>query len=458
MARSEIPTGILAIHSQSNRPDAPLNFNNPEEQAFDSRALTLPNVDVLAISAPLEDAYINYYKNVLGLQLPKLIAPRKIDPTDSLSDTLNAQPETIEEIKRAQERSGKRFILSVFDPTDSEKQLLHNLQQAGIDVIPEVNYDVASRLGNKAGFREFCQKFGLPQVSGGVFKTMEDLKAYINRAKTRRTGLIIKHTTPVGLLVKHPNGTAGEGITRVQAGTDPSPEDLIMWKEWMDGAGSVVAEEFHPKVEDGKHEHALHIYIDPVTKKAKVVGIYDQLTEKNDKGTRSHKGAITPMANKETRRELLRLAKKKIIPALKKLKYTGPACFDVLSEPLHFMELNTRAGANYYAQREAEQVAQYYPETHTDAFHFIASIEAPHDEANFSEFYAKYQDVLQPQENGTLIFTNPSRHKFKKYDIVAYSPYGLAEAQKILRNGVVKIWGEEKAAEILGDVYTEENK
>src|SRR5690242_6547761 len=67
---------FLAVHSQSNRvEDAPLDFNDPSEQAFDSRALMLPDVGVLAVTKPIEPAYAAYYTQILGLTLPEVISP-----------------------------------------------------------------------------------------------------------------------------------------------------------------------------------------------------------------------------------------------------------------------------------------------------------------------------------------------------------------------------------------------
>lgn len=434
----DIEPQILAIHSQSNRPDAPLDFTDPAEQAFDSRALTLPHVDILATSSPIEQAYLDYLHYFFKISIPEIITPPQLAP--SLSESIVRNQSAIEEIRRKQQESGRPFILSVFDPTSNERELLTTLKRAGVDVIPEVNFDVAQRLGNKSGFREFCDKYGIPQVSGGVFKDTENLRAFIARSQRRHQGIIIKH----------PFGTAGEGIEILRAGDIPSQEQLDKWKGWMEGAGSVVAEEFHPK----GGEHALHIYIDPVTKKTKITGVYDQLTSTTSEGTQAHYGASSPIKDKGVKRQLIHLANRTIIPALLKEGYTGPACFDILSHPLHFMELNTRAGANYYAHREVEQVAQnLYGKKPGEETPFVFLAGIPTEETSFLDFFRNHQEALTPRANGTLIFTNPSRHKFGKFDIIAYSPYGADEAERILHEGITQIWGHQKAEEIFGKIY-----
>jgi hypothetical protein len=250
------------------------------------------------------------------------------------------------------------------------------------------------------------------------------------------------------VIIKHPYGTAGEGISIVGQDGASSLNDYSLWDSWIKNNGEVVAEVFNP----GGGEHALHIYIDPVAKTPKIVGLYDQLVSKKPDGTLAHYGCRYPMQNEGINRSLTNIATERIIPALLDIGYTGPACFDVLSDPMHFMELNARSGANMYAHRIVERVAEELYGTSDVSFMFLTGLK--HEITSFDEFSHKFQAVLSPQDQGTIIFTNPSRHAFGSYDIIGVSTKGVDYAEAILFNALVKIWGSNAAKLLFDKIYT----
>ncbi len=427
---------LLAIHSQSDRPDAPLHFEGePSEQAYESRALALPG-DAVGLSRPIEVAYAFYYQGVLGQRMPEIIIPKSNG--GSLSDAIRHDTAAREQIRAFDNRSEKRTVLSVFDPTAKEIDLAKQLQEEGIPIVPEVNYRVATELGNKAGFRKFCAENGLPQLAGGVFTGVKDIQAFVQTMQAEGKKVI----------VKHPFGTAGEGLLVVES-IDQLPHDTF--DHWIQGAGSVVAEEFSTR----GTEHAVHVYVDPLQKDAKIVGLYEQLVAKKDDGGFAHYGCRYPIPDSDTRQRLSDIAHDTVIPALAKVNYTGPACFDVLANPDHFMELNARTGANMYAHRMVERVARevYGIENTQDvAFMFLAGL--PHDARSFAEFISRNEAALAPHDEGMLLLTNPGRHAFGSYDVIALSPYGLPNAEGVLEKGLGKMWGKEAAQRFFDRIYT----
>lgn len=430
---------ILGIHSQSNRPDAPLDFEgDPAEQAFDSRVLCLPDLEATVLSRPVEYAYANYNHRILRQKLPRVIVPQ--DSGKSLSKSLLGDPAAIAEIAALQKLSGSPYILSVFDPTKSEEELFGHLKKNQLDVLPEVDFALAETLGNKACFREFCQTHGIPQLPGGVFTRESDLKEFLDKSRKEKLGVIIKH----------PYGTAGEGSAVIDPSVEPSNGQLTQWSRWMQKSGCVVAEIFSPS----GGEHALHIYISPVNYQAKITGIYDQLVYEMEDGALAHYGCKYPSQTPGLEKCLSRLAVESIIPALSEAGYTGPACFDLLSSPLHFMELNARAGANMYAHRMVEKVSrEVYGITDfkSVAFMFLASLK--HEAPNFSVFLERNLDALKPQETGMVILTNPGRHAFGSYDIIGMSPFGLNQAEGVLFKSLEKIWGAQAARNFFDNIH-----
>lgn len=428
---------LLGIHSQSNRYDAPLKFEgDASEQAYDSRVLCLPGLEFAVLSSPIEIAYANYFHHILKLDVPNIVVPRNTG--ESLSKSFMQDADVINVIKSKQEKSGNHYVVSVFDATDTENELLQHLKRVKLDVLPEVNFPVASRLGNKAEFRKFCKANAVPQLPGGVFSSISELESFLMSAKMANLQVIIKH----------PYGTAGEGISIVGQDGASSLNDYSLWDSWIKNNGEVVAEVFNP----GGGEHALHIYIDPVAKTPKIVGLYDQLVSKKPDGTLAHYGCRYPMQNEGINRSLTNIATERIIPALLDIGYTGPACFDVLSDPMHFMELNARSGANMYAHRIVERVAEELYGTSDVSFMFLTGLK--HEITSFDEFSHKFQAVLSPQDQGTIIFTNPSRHAFGSYDIIGVSTKGVDYAEAILFNALVKIWGSNAAKLLFDKIYT----
>ncbi len=424
----------LAIHSQSTRPGSLYDFSSRTEQAYDSRALTLPNLAVVGLSNAIDPAYERYLKDVLKVNVPDSIVPEVSGI--SLSQRFLTDKKAPRKLRDKQQEVGMPFALSVFDVTDTERKLLDRLDQE-IQIFPEVNFDQAVLLGNKAGFRSFCSKTGIPQFEGGIFSTIEDLKTFL-----------ADHPFTV---VKHPVGTAGDGLNFTTPANPATKDNFTTWQKWMTH-GKVVAEVFNP----GGDEYSLHTYGDPVIKKGKTKGIYKQLAKKTDDGSLAHYGVMYPIANKAHLQRLTTLGEEQLIPALEKADYTGPACVDViiddsLSQPIHTMELNARAGANMYLHRMAEQVGESLYANPNVAFMSLVGL--PHDTTSFAEFSEKFADVLAPKENGTLVLTNPGRHAFGSYDVMAISPHGVEEAEKILFDGIVQIWGRDKAEEFFAKIY-----
>lgn len=430
---------ILAIHSQSNRQGSPLDFEgDPGEQAYDSRALCLPNLGVLITSSAFEPAYLEYYTSLLMQPLPKLVVPEQTGK--GLSYSVIADQIALEAIRDSQNRSNVPYILSVFDPTEKEEQLSACLKGKGLNLIDEVNYPVAIDLGNKSGFRRFCQKYQIPQLPGGVFENTTDLLNFMRILKDQ-----FEH-----VIVKHPNGTAGEGMMVVSNGRSNDPGVAVELGRWIGNAGSVVAEAFH--LNGG--EHALHIYIDPVTKQARVVGLYDQLVSKKEDGSFAHYGCKYPMEQKDIEQALVSIASGSIIPALNEVGYTGPACFDVLSTPFHFMELNARAGANMYVHRMVEKVAKVVYQAEDPAsysFMFLAGIKTQF--TSFQDLQSHLPALTEPNEKGVVLFTNPARHKFGSFDITAMSRGSSEQASDLLYEGLARIIGLEETKNAFDKIY-----
>lgn len=426
---------LLGIHSQSNRPDAPLQFeHDPAEQAYDSRVLCLPNLGVVAMSAGIEVAYANYFFNTLQQDTFDMVVPKG---NGSLSKALIKDDTAIAQIKASQKKNGEPYVYSVFDPTQAEEDLLLKLIGNEVDLVPEINFALAEKIGSKVGFREFCQRTGIPQIEGGTFSEFFSLHQFVH--KYNETGVV----------VKHPYGTAGEGLHVIPPHSLAS-DKWDTWKEWIQHAGTVTAEVFHP----GKQEHSLHIYIDPLTKKAKITGMYDQLVTRTESGF-AHYGCRYPMTDQVTAQTLEQLAKDTVIPALKAQGYTGPGCFDLKSNPFHFMEVNTRTGANMYAHRMVEKVAKaLYGIDDPKQVGFMLLAGLKHDAKSFAEFAHKFKDALTPTEEGMVIFTNPGRHSFQSYDIIGMSPKGAQVAEKVLWNALVKMWGEQQAKAHFDKIYS----
>ncbi len=425
---------FAAIHSQSNRPDSPLGIEgHPEEQAYESRAICLQS-DVVGLSKPIEKEYLIYFKNILKQQIPEIIIPKRTDK--SLSHSFIKDKEARNRLKNCFNKNGQRGILSVFDPTESEKEMLYGFRKDGIFVDPEVDYDLAFRLGNKAGFRDFCREYDLPQLRGGVFDDERKLKIFVDSMSAKGAKTVLKH----------PNGTAGEGLMITDYLDDGQSKSV---SKWMSGAGCVVAEEFSQK----GSEHSIHVYIDPLTKSPKLSGIYDQLVVETDNGF-AHYGCSYPVQNKMLLKRLENLTNDKIMPALGDVNYTGPACFDVLADPDHFMELNTRAGANMYAHAMVKRAARSVygmKEPGSAAFIFLAGLR--HDKRSFEALVKHNEKLFEPKSDGMLIFSNPGRHEFGSFDVIAMSPVGLSTAEGVLYEGLASFWGKQDAQGFLDRVY-----
>src|SRR5690606_9904563 len=118
----------IAVHSQSDRnKNQPLQFEgNSAEQAFDSRALCLPNLGQLCVSTPIDIAYLNYFVEILKLNIPQIVIPNQ---GNSLSRALLDDHDALQSIIGFA-KSGKKKILSFFDPTETELELFETINRA----------------------------------------------------------------------------------------------------------------------------------------------------------------------------------------------------------------------------------------------------------------------------------------------------------------------------------------
>lgn len=435
---------LLGIHSQSNRTvDQPLCFeNNSAEQAFAGRVVCLENMIAYGVPVHIEPWYKYYLKQYLNISLPPEVVPGISGV--NLSRSISSDPEAIKKI--AAIAGSRSLALSTFDYTPSEDHLLQALQKAGVNIIPELNPVVSAQLGSKAGFRTWCQQEGLPQVPGGIFNTMEGdsglLKFTVNALKKGQ-----------GIIFKDPFGTAGVGL-EILCGEEALTSQLITkWQSVMKN-GAVVAEYFSPN----GGEHVIQVYIDPFTKEATILGPYDQIVTREENGLAFY-GSSYPMADTQVAEKLVNLVKTKIIPALLKAGYTGPAGFDVLSNPLpgyefHLMELNARWDAIAYAKKMVDQVlSRTYPHMDPNTVNFLLFTGLSHQSRSFQEFIGNNQSLLMPKERGTVIFTNPLRHACGQFDVIALSFDDHAAARNIMFQALETMWDKPHADDFFGRIY-----
>ena len=115
------------------------------------------------------------------------------------------------------------------------------------------------------------------------------------------------------------------------------------------------------------------------------------------------------------------------------------------------MELNTRMGANMYVHRMVERVAKSVfgiDETKLVPFMFLSNIEF---EPYFSSL--KQLDLLKSKERGMVIFTNPGRHQFGRYDITAMSNSSLIRPEDILFEVLSDMLGKNSAVDSFNKIY-----
>lgn len=69
------------------------------------------------------------------------------------------------------------------------------------------------------------------------------------------------------------------------------------------------------------------------------------------------------------------------------------------------------------------------------------------------DLIAKHSDALQKNSDGIFALSNPNRQRWGFYDVVAISPNNLKEAEEVMARGLEKIWGKEKAEELMSAIY-----
>ncbi|PRP79081.1 hypothetical protein PROFUN_13143, partial [Planoprotostelium fungivorum] len=461
------PHSFLFIHNQSNtKGDLDSTKTIPLGQAGDGNAILLGNKhDVLVTSLPIQQEYLDYWTNTLKLTIPQIFVPKTFD-TDLLQSVVNHKEDLIEFIQQKQKEGKvqKDVILSVFEADERDIELLETLKKAGLgdDLTSECNYDLLT-LGNKDGFREFCHEHQVTQLPGGTFKDVEELEKFVIGQHEQRHTVVIKSPHGIGvdehddLMSKSCAGGGGqlrlkppkkEEIEKVKEGSKTAKWQETV-REWISKEKAVEAEQFADAPE---REMVVDIYIDPTDEHHAAV-VFDQLVKnENEEEGMAYYGAKYPSIAKEAEQTIMKQVEDTVAPALVKAGYRGPAGIDVLWNPLHFMELNMRTDAITYVKHLTDRLGKNLYQTQPGSTAFMSLVNLPLDLAP-AQLFQQHADALSVTEEGVFALSNPNRQRWGFYDVVAVSPKGRAAAEEVMKKGLEKIWGKEKAEHFLKVVY-----
>lgn len=471
-ATEEQQSNIAYIHSQSANgkngegsvnPYYPVDFAEPEEGYFAARALSLALHDVNALNRPatfycdgtIPADYLSHLAG-LGLKIPEIIEVADIKGNDNLSQNIQSaiaseNPPNIDNL-----RNGSQTVISTFTPTSHESALVEILQAAGHHVTPEFSGSTLA-LANKALQHVLLNTHivigneeSIPLRHESELLNIYDLVDSFEREMKldiTENNFPILHeefknhirSKECKLLIKHVNGTAGEGIWPY----DPEDtENAVIYEQHLDEIFDLLTAR-HETISDGPiftgenqfviekffngdaTEHSLHLYVDPITGKTEFIGTYDQLLKPTEQGGTAHAGCQHPMADTD-KANFIKIVAGPLGELLAGYGVTGQLNFDILvktnpDSPLgfdiHVMEVNTRAGANLYARRLAEAVMETKFKSDKEAvFEFHTGMKFKCHTIN--ELFKMYPVIQEYAETGQILFSNAQRFQLDSWDVI----------------------------------------
>jgi len=378
------PTILFDAQSQ------PTLIGNPIEQMYYRMFLMGKPEDIALINYPIDEAYMSYIKNVLGLQLPQIVQIPRLEKGTMTRDAL-AQPEIVSYLSS---KVADGSHIQFFNFLEDEIQLATKVRElSGVEPTYAENVDAYLKLGTKTGFREFCMRYHIPMPPGAVCNSIEDVQVVISELQT-------------DCIIKADEGTGG---AELGSNTPISFDDYI--KALMEGQGEAhIAEKISHLVPSQPpydvqqklthvSEGSLHIFIDADGKSYLEPTVFGQF---------SHEGSYTGghFPNKLPtgfNSKMLELANTIIIPSLQAEGATGMHCMDCLFNPdtedVFFIEDNTRPGALDFIHHFAMKVAETHQIENPNWYHFQLPIKQI---AGGPVPFTKLQEILQSGDENLL--------------------------------------------------------
>lgn len=378
------PTILFDAQSQ------PTLIGNPIEQMYYRMFLMGKPEDTALINYPIDQAYMSYLQNVLGLQLPEIVQIPNTGMGTMTRDAL-AQPEVVDYL--SSKVVGGSHI-QFFNFLEDEVKLAEKIrEESGLEPTYAENLDAYLKLGTKTGFREFCMKYHIPMPPGAVCTSIKEVQTVLSELQT-------------DCIIKADEGTGG-----AELGSNAP----LSFKDYMkalsdNGGEAYVAEKISHLVPSlppydvqqkltGVSEGSLHIFIDADGNSYLEPTVFGQF---------SHEGSYTGghFPNKLPigfNSKMLELANTTIIPALQAEGATGMHCMDCLFNPtteeVFFIEDNTRPGALDFVHHFAMKVAETHKIDNPHWYHFQLPIKQI---AGGPVPFAKLQKILQSGEEDLL--------------------------------------------------------
>lgn len=381
------PQPTIHIDAQTS----PILIGVKAEQEYDRMAVSmgLPQ-DIALVNHQMNQAYLDYAKQVLGIPLPQIIQINDVG-TGTLTRDILAQDEVMAQLH---ELVGKGYKMQFFNFLEDEVKLA---QQFNENPTYAANLGEYLKLGTKTGFRDFCKKHHIPIPQGAVCQNEKEMAQAIEEIGA-------------DFFIKSDEGTGGAELgsnVEISYGQYAASDKPNYLKEKM--AQLVPAEwpfDVQKKLENVM-EGSLHIflnndgsvYLDPV--------VFGQFAHEG-----SYKGGHFPNRLPAGFNEKMMAIADKITTALKEEGATGMHCMDCLYNPqtheISFIEDNTRPGALDFIHHFVLKIADANKLKNPHWYHYQLPIKEIAGRAvPFEEVQAILGDQLIPGDSFVAI-SNPN--------------------------------------------------
>jgi hypothetical protein len=403
------PQNTLITDSQSA---APLR-NKISEQVFYRMFLMGKPSDIALVNYPIDSTYLGYLNNTLKVPIPEIV---QIPNTGSgfLTGDILQQPETLKTLHGLIHQ--KNFKIQFFNLTPDEVVLAKVLsnpthvmsaeEATQGETLPNPTYiknlEVGEYLGTKTGFREFCEANSIQMPPGKICQNFEHV-----------VGTIAEDLKGSGVVIKSFSGTGGAELgSNVQISADELAKHAGDIDQFLSEKMTHLSPSEPPYVVEQKlelPEASLHIFLDDKGNTVIEPVVFGQFAHEGSYVGGHHPNGFTHEFNKKIKK----LAKKTIIPALKKIGATGMHCMDFLydekTNEFYFIEDNTRPGALDFISHFVNKVASTHKLENPAWYHYNLPIKqiTQNNNVTFEEIMAVLGDSLTPGDSFVLV-SNPN--------------------------------------------------
>ena len=331
------------------------------EQRFVRAILMAREDDVVLLNYQMDPLFIQYLAGLFGDNMPTITQLAHSGDNTLTEDILTNS----DNFAKAQAALKDRHV-QYFIQMDKEVELAEKLDNTNEGETSTYSKDIrgTEKLGSKAGFREFCQKYKVPMPAGAIIGSDNpaEIQQIIRQVQEEVRGKVM-------LKAGAPGATGGEEMHSNTTVTEADLQDVdavVQLLQRVSPAQPPYVVEEKIKTPEGctkPPEGSLHIFIDNDGNVVIPPTLYGQISEYN-----TYVGGYAPIDDvtmpEAMRKKIIDFANTTIVPALKAEGLTGFHCMDFLFDPqtrdFRFIEDNTRPGALDFIAHFADRVSDTF--------------------------------------------------------------------------------------------------